>query len=39
MDKYENCWLNGVYNSECSCDNCPHKFECSGSDCSEGDDE
>lgn len=30
MDKYENCWLSGIFNSECCCEDCPHKYECSG---------
>ena len=29
-DKTEKCWQTGVFNSECDCEECSHKDECSG---------
>lgn len=29
-DKTEKCWQTGVFNSECDCEECSHKNECSG---------
>ena len=29
-DKTEKCWKTGVFNSECNCEECSHKDECSG---------
>ena len=26
----EHCWRTGNYISDCNCENCPHKDECSG---------
>ena len=32
----EICWRTGLYDNDCTCEFCPHKFECSGYD--SGDD-
>lgn len=29
-DKTEKCWQTGVFNSECDCEKCSYKDECSG---------
>ena len=32
-DSYEeHCWETGNYNSDCDCEMCSHKYECSGYD-------
>ena len=36
FDKTENCWATGEYTDECDCEMCEHRFECSGY---EGDDD
>lgn len=33
------CWLTGVYTDDCICDFCDHRFECSGYDSSDDDDD
>lgn len=35
----ELCWLTGNYTDDCICDFCYHKFECSGSELDEDDDD
>ena len=33
------CWLTGNYTDDCICEFCSHKWECSGYDCNEEDEE
>ena len=34
----EDCWETGIFNSDCECSMCDHKYECSGSNIDENDD-
>lgn len=35
----ELCWLTGNYDNSCDCMLCPHRYECSGADLKEDDDD
>lgn len=39
MDLNEKCWETGYYSDECICELCDHRYECSGYDSSEDDNE
>ena len=39
MDATEKCWITGDYSDDCICEFCDHKYECSGYEDDEDDDE